>query len=50
MTRVITTTIRPVEVDEAEYLDLERYGLVAGDAPAPIPARSGTTRGKERTP
>lgn len=52
-TRVVTTTIRPgepVEVDDAEYLDLVRYGLVAGDAPAqaPIPVRSGATKSEER--
>lgn len=36
MTRTVRTTIRPdleVEVDEAEYLDLSRMGLLIDDEP-----------------
>ncbi|ARX81522.1 hypothetical protein SMD44_00920 [Streptomyces alboflavus] len=37
----VRTTIQPhvtLEVDDAEYLDLQRQGLLAEDAPAAPPA------------
>lgn len=45
MPHVITTTMqpdKPIEVDDVEYLDLKRQGLIAADhteqAAAPAPA------------
>lgn len=48
MPHLITTTMQPdkqIEVDDAEYLDLKRDGLIANDhhadqAAAPAPATS----------
>ncbi|MEU8902196.1 hypothetical protein [Streptomyces mirabilis] len=49
MTHKIRTTMRPdqvIEVGEAEYLDLQRDGLLVEDnepaAPAPAPKKSAT--------
>jgi hypothetical protein len=35
----VRTTMQPdreIEVDDAEYLDLQRQGLLAGDSPGPV--------------
>jgi hypothetical protein len=35
----VRTTMQPdreIEVDAAEYLDLQRQGLLVGDSPAPV--------------
>lgn len=40
MKRTVRTTMRPdqtIEVDDIEYLDLKRQGLILADAPAPVP-------------
>ncbi|MEU7240325.1 hypothetical protein [Streptomyces sparsogenes] len=52
--RTVRTTIQPhvdVEVDDAEYVDLERQGLlVTSPAPAPAaaPAKTTTTPAKAK--
>jgi hypothetical protein len=39
--RTVRTTMQPyreIEVDDADYLDLQRQGLLVEDEPAPTPA------------
>lgn len=52
MTRTVRTTFRPdlpIEVDDIEYRQLEREGLLVVDAPAPVAAPAAPATPSKKT-